>query len=266
MKLSKLKARTMMRSVGGCTVPRQNSTSVGMRAAMKASGGSCGEVEGGASRPRLDRPSRIKRADGGRVKRADGGWTGEGDTGQKMRDNAAEARTERNKNLLKDLPGSAAAAVVGSAVVDAAGRRFGLAKLTGRAMQGAGGLFGATEAVSGTANHAKAKEADKLADKAEGRKSGGRVSDAAQDKKMIASMIHKHEAHDHKGAKETKFAKGGSLDGLKDMKKGALRKSLHVKEGEKIPEKKLEKAEHSDNPTLRKRAVLARTMRSWKKN
>lgn len=155
MKLSKLKARTMMRSVGGCTVPRQNSTSVGMRAAMKASGGSCGEVEGGASRPRLDRPARA---------------------------------------------------------------------------------------------------------------SGGRVhNDNAQDKKMVASMIHKHEAHDHKGTKETKFAKGGSLDGLKDMKKGALRQSLHVKDGEKIPEKKLEKAEHSDNPTLRKRAVLARTMKSWKR-
>lgn len=126
-------------------------------------------VEGSAARPRLDRPMRMKRADGGRT------WTGEGDTGQKMRDNAAEARTERNKNLLKDLPGSAAAAVVGSALVDAAGRKFGLAKLTGRAMQGAGGLFGGTEAVSGAANHAKAREADKLADKEEGRKRGGKV-------------------------------------------------------------------------------------------
>lgn len=44
-------------------------------------------------------------------------------------------------------------------------------------------------------------------------------------------------------------------------KPGALRKSLHVKKGEKIPESKLEKAEHSKNPTTRKRAVLAKTLR-----
>jgi len=43
--------------------------------------------------------------------------------------------------------------------------------------------------------------------------------------------------------------------------KGALRKSLKVKKGEKIPELKLEKAEHSKNPTTRKRAVLAETLK-----
>ena len=42
---------------------------------------------------------------------------------------------------------------------------------------------------------------------------------------------------------------------------GALRKSLHVKEEEKIPEKKLIKAAHSKNPTMRRRAVLAETLR-----
>ncbi len=45
---------------------------------------------------------------------------------------------------------------------------------------------------------------------------------------------------------------------------GALRKSLHIKEGEKIPEKKLEKAEHSKSPTMRKRAVLAETLKKMK--
>lgn len=45
----------------------------------------------------------------------------------------------------------------------------------------------------------------------------------------------------------------------------ALRKSLDVKEGSKIPEKKLEKAEHSKNPTTRKRAVLAKTLRKLNK-
>lgn len=42
---------------------------------------------------------------------------------------------------------------------------------------------------------------------------------------------------------------------------GALRKSLKVKEGETIPESKLKKAEHSKNPTLRKRANLAETLK-----
>lgn len=49
------------------------------------------------------------------------------------------------------------------------------------------------------------------------------------------------------------------------MKKGALHKELHVPEGKKIPAKKLEKAEHSKNPTLRKRAVLAETLKGLKK-
>lgn len=47
--------------------------------------------------------------------------------------------------------------------------------------------------------------------------------------------------------------------------KGALHKSLGVPEGKKIPEKKLEKAEHSKNPTTRKRAVLAETLKGLKK-
>jgi hypothetical protein len=49
------------------------------------------------------------------------------------------------------------------------------------------------------------------------------------------------------------------------MKKGALHKSLGVPEGEKIPKKKLKKAEHSKNPTVRKRAVLAETLSKLRK-
>lgn len=45
------------------------------------------------------------------------------------------------------------------------------------------------------------------------------------------------------------------------MKKGALHRSLHVPEGEKIPQAKIEKAEYSKNPTLRKRAYLAETLK-----
>lgn len=39
---------------------------------------------------------------------------------------------------------------------------------------------------------------------------GGKVSDAKQDKKMIASMIHKHEKNEHAG-KLTKFKRGGGV-------------------------------------------------------
>ena len=46
---------------------------------------------------------------------------------------------------------------------------------------------------------------------------------------------------------------------------GALHKALGVKEGEKIPEKKLEKAEHSKNPVTAKRARLAETLKGLHK-
>ena len=47
--------------------------------------------------------------------------------------------------------------------------------------------------------------------------------------------------------------------------KGSLRKSLGVKKGEDIPAAKLEKAAKSKNPTTRKRAILAETLKSFKK-
>jgi hypothetical protein len=43
--------------------------------------------------------------------------------------------------------------------------------------------------------------------------------------------------------------------------KGALHRELHVPEGQKIPAKKLTKAEHSKNPVERKRADLAKTLK-----
>jgi hypothetical protein len=49
------------------------------------------------------------------------------------------------------------------------------------------------------------------------------------------------------------------------MKKGALHKELHVPEGKKIPEKKMEKAAHSENPRMRKQVNLARTLSGLRK-
>jgi hypothetical protein len=47
--------------------------------------------------------------------------------------------------------------------------------------------------------------------------------------------------------------------------KGALHKALGVPKGKKIPEAKLEKAEHSRSPKMRKRASLATTLQSFRK-
>lgn len=46
---------------------------------------------------------------------------------------------------------------------------------------------------------------------------------------------------------------------------GALHKDLGVPEGKKIPEKKLNKAAKSSNPTVAKRANLAKTLRGLRK-
>lgn len=44
------------------------------------------------------------------------------------------------------------------------------------------------------------------------------------------------------------------------MKKGALHEEMGIPKGKKIPKAKLDKAAHSKNPTLKKRAVLAETL------
>ena len=46
--------------------------------------------------------------------------------------------------------------------------------------------------------------------------------------------------------------------------KGALHRHLGVPEGQKIPEDKLRAALHSGDATIRKEAVLARTLKSMK--
>lgn len=65
----------------------------------------------------------------------------------------------------------------------------------------------------------------------------------------------------------TDYAKGGSV-GKKwiqgtHMKKGALHRELGVSPDKNIPEKKLEKAAHSDNPKLAKRARFAEELKSF---
>jgi hypothetical protein len=60
------------------------------------------------------------------------------------------------------------------------------------------------------------------------------------------------------------YARGGAPDHwIADAtrNKGALHRELHVPEDEKIPAKKLVRAEHSSNPLERKRADLAATLK-----
>ena len=95
----------------------------------------------------------------------------------------------------------------------------------------------------------------KLAQEA-GLKRGGHAShpDEKEDKALINKMV-KSECRTER--------KSGGGNWIKSAVKhpGALHKELHVKEGEKIPAKKLAKAEHSVNPTLARRARLAETLK-----
>lgn len=51
----------------------------------------------------------------------------------------------------------------------------------------------------------------------------------------------------------------------KPSSKGKLHRELHVSPEKKISEKKLEKATHSKNPTLKKEAILAETLKKLHK-
>lgn len=86
-------------------------------------------------------------------------------------------------------------------------------------------------------------------------KRGGKVkhSDEKEDRHLVDKMV---KAECRTGKKSG----GGNWIAGATKNKGALHKALHVPEGEKIPEKKLSKAEHSSNPTMRKRANLAKTL------
>lgn len=50
---------------------------------------------------------------------------------------------------------------------------------------------------------------------------------------------------------------------IKPSHKGLLHKNLGVSTGKKIPEKKLESAENSHDPAVRKRAVFAENAKHW---
>lgn len=65
------------------------------------------------------------------------------------------------------------------------------------------------------------------------------------------------------------YADGGRAGGkwIQDAIKrpGSLHKALDIPEGETIPTKKLGNAAKSENPALRRKAVLAETLKNFKK-
>jgi hypothetical protein len=114
-----------------------------------------------------------------------------------------------------------------------------------------------------------------------GMKKGGKVahSDEAQDKKLMHKLLKEKAFKADGGAMHHKDcsckmcsggragkAHGGGEKWIQGAIKhpGSLHKALHVPEGEKIPAKKLEKAAHSKNPTLAKKANLAKTLKRFK--
>lgn len=103
------------------------------------------------------------------------------------------------------------------------------------------------------------------------RKSGGKVTAKAevtdQVNRNVKAANAKLPGKEHDGG----MKRGGRAEGGDNWiagaikKPGALHKALGVPKGEKIPEKKLEKAENSDNPKLAKRARLAETLKGFHK-
>jgi hypothetical protein len=52
---------------------------------------------------------------------------------------------------------------------------------------------------------------------------------------------------------------------IPESHKGRLHRALHIPEGQKIPEKKIERAEHSSNHRLAREAQLAETLKHMRK-
>ena len=89
------------------------------------------------------------------------------------------------------------------------------------------------------------------------RKRGGRV----MKKKMMAMSGGDDEAAEgEEPDRPDGYAKGGWIKAAVGKHPGALHRALGVPQGEKIPASKLAKAAHSSNPTMRKRANLAKTL------
>jgi len=176
MKLSKLRASTSARTLAGTTIPRQDTTSFGMRNALKrAAGGRCmGDVDGKPMRSSLAKPGRKR---GGAVCKADGG-----EIGAELSKDRISEDSKRTAARLRDSSDAAGRVGVGMGSIGlgtvlGAGR--GLARRLGAAAIPAGVGIGAL----GTKELSEAKriERGEAEPGKEDRKFGGRAKRKAKD-------------------------------------------------------------------------------------
>ena len=116
----------------------------------------------------------------------------------------------------------------------------------------------------GHVEHEKSKHRP---DKKPRRAAGGSVMSSAS-KKTAPDKDGAGQGHEKDGPKGEDpdrgcYKSGGNTNWIAEAtkNKGALHRALHVPEGQKIPASKLAKAAHSSNPTMRKRANLAKTLK-----
>ena len=93
-------------------------------------------------------------------------------------------------------------------------------------------------------------------EKGEQRASGGGVHSAPHNLMKVSGEGHAPKLH---GARRARGGGKWIQGAIKHP--GALHRQLGVPQGQKIPAKKLAKAAKSDNPTLRRRANLAKTLK-----
>lgn len=65
------------------------------------------------------------------------------------------------------------------------------------------------------------------------------------------------------GASTPELKNGGHW--IEGLHHGGLHESLGIPSGQKIPEKRIKKAEHSSNPKERKQAIAAETLKGLRK-
>lgn len=221
----------------------------------RAYGGSCGEADGGSARPSFAKASRMKRADGGPTISED------------SKKEIARIKGDVDAASVEAGKRGAVGAGLGYLAAKGLGKAFGVpARLPDKAAFGTiGALSGMGSDDSGDVIKNGVSEMERLRKGRaepgkEDRKRGGSVM--ARAKMRDGSKWKKGDATENESGRE--YKNGGWIAGA-TKNKGALHKALGVPQGEKIPEKKLEKAEHSDNPTMRKRAALAETLKGFKK-
>lgn len=186
MKLSKLRHATSTRMIRGEAVPRQNTTSFGLRAALKKggtryAGEEAGDIEGKAALRRLDRPGRkhggrVCKEEGGEVKDkspSNPGEVSDKESSKYLRAKASDKRWEGTKSLAQGAINT---------VLGATPPKFREIGKFGKTLKAGALVTGPAMLGVGAGELAAASKADKEADKFDAtRRFGGRAKAKAKD-------------------------------------------------------------------------------------